>query len=290
MSKLSEILAARKAAANAQPILQSETGKTASAQSIEAVKKPSILDKLRGPNGNKQPTQNNSVLGEKGSAIVEEIAKAPINELSSSEKTISANDKGQSNNVAANANSNELLSGNKTTTEISSAPQKPLSLLQRKLLEKKNASVQNVNSATSSANSQNSSQQTTQISPAERPAVSEPVQTLSASQSADALKQNDGSANIEELKSNLKYLAENIENRELVAQVVRTIALQLKNNRELTPHMANSDVNLMVRGLKAAYATAAFKKQEKSEKRTKTQKGADELSAMFKDAGIDFKF
>lgn len=105
----------------------------------------------------------------------------------------------------------------------------------------------------------------------------------------DAEKKNDGSIEVERLRNNLTYLANNIEQKELVAQVVRTIAVQLKNNPEITPFMSNGDVDLVVRGLRAAYKTAARKKTEIKEKKTEKTRGMDELEAAFKDVGLDLK-
>lgn len=108
----------------------------------------------------------------------------------------------------------------------------------------------------------------------------------SASQSADAEKTNDGVIGLEELRHNLAYLANNIEQKELVAQVVRTIAMQLANSPELTPYMTNADVNLMVRGLRRAYTIAARKKAEVKEAKAAKNKGNAELEQMFRDAGL----
>lgn len=118
--------------------------------------------------------------------------------------------------------------------------------------------------------------------------TSEQTNDSSASQTADAQKTNDGVANIEELKKNLAYLANNIENPALVGQVVRTIAQQIANSPELTPHMSRGEVNLMVRGLRMSYQVAAMKKQEKVDAKVAKSKGSAELGQMFKDAGLDF--
>jgi len=66
------------------------------------------------------------------------------------------------------------------------------------------------------------------------PAIPNEISSGSASQTADAQKTNDGLANISELKHNLAYLANNIDSKELVGQVVRTIATQLQKTPELT--------------------------------------------------------
>jgi hypothetical protein len=108
----------------------------------------------------------------------------------------------------------------------------------------------------------------------------------SASQSADAQKINDGIIGLEELRHNLTYLANNIEQKELVGQIVRTIAQQLANSPELTPYMTNADVNLMVRGLRRGYQIAARKKAEQKEARASKTKDTSELAQAFKDAGL----
>lgn len=111
--------------------------------------------------------------------------------------------------------------------------------------------------------------------------------SASASQTADAQKQNDGQVDTTALRANLEYLANNIEQQELVGQVVRTIATQLKQSPELTPFVSNSDMNLIVRGARFAYNIAARKKTEVKEAKGKAKGNADELNAMFKAAGFD---
>lgn len=88
------------------------------------------------------------------------------------------------------------------------------------------------------------------------------------------------------LRANLKYLADNIEQKELVGQIVRTIAVQLKQNPELTPLMTDGDVDLMVRGLRRSFAIVARKKSEDREKKAGKDKGTNELMAAFRDAGL----
>lgn len=114
-------------------------------------------------------------------------------------------------------------------------------------------------------------------------------QEVSPSQIADNNKTNAGVADLGSLKQNLIYLANNIEQKELVGQVVRTIAVQLVNSPELTPHMTNADVNLVVRGLRSAYSIAARKKQDTKDARVKKSADTSELSAMFKEAGLSLK-
>lgn len=247
MSKLSEILAARKAQTNGatpQPILQSEPIKAAEQTTPQekqrdlgvAQSKPSILDKFKPKSATSGPVDNTP-----RQLIVETRTETPIQPA-----------------VAEQS--------------------RPLTLA-----EKLRARTQHV--------------QVSQLAQ-ERVSVSEktPIQTVqnteilqsSASQTADAQKTNDGTVNIEELKRNLAYLANNIENKDLVADVVRTIAVQIKNYPELFPHMTRGDVNLMVRGLRMAYQIAAMKKQEKKSSVKKNDAAVMEISQMMKDAGIDF--
>lgn len=109
----------------------------------------------------------------------------------------------------------------------------------------------------------------------------------SASQTADTQKTNDGTADIEALKGHLIFLANNIEQKDLVAQVVRTIAVQLQNSPELVGQMSNADVDLVVRGLRRSYAVAARKKQENKEAKIKKGTDTSELHKIFADAGLD---
>lgn len=111
---------------------------------------------------------------------------------------------------------------------------------------------------------------------------------LSASQTSDAQKTNDGQIQVEELRNNLKYLADNIENKDLVPNIIRTIGLQLKNSPEITPYMTHADVNLVVRGARSAYQLAAMAKQNKEDGKKGKSKVMAEVDQIFKDGGIDF--
>jgi len=91
---------------------------------------------------------------------------------------------------------------------------------------------------------------------------------------------------MEKLRGNLDYLAANIEQKELVGQVVRTIAIQLKESPELEAHMNDGDFNLIIRGLRRAFNVAARNKSEKKEFKRKADKEVDELSGLLGDLGI----
>lgn len=113
-----------------------------------------------------------------------------------------------------------------------------------------------------------------------------PPSTQSASGLADSQKTNSGTADITALKTHLTFLENNIGQKEIVAQVVRTIAIQLQNSPELVKGMSNAEVDTVVRGLRSAYNIAARKKSENKE--AKQKKGADTsaLHAAFNDAGL----
>lgn len=163
---------------------------------------------------------------------------------------------------------------------------RPLTLLKRRKLEAQKGK-ENASSQSPASTGQNNSAPTAPQSNTKSQELPSKIEA-SASQHADAQKTNDGAANIEELKRNLAYLANNIENKDLVKDIVKTIAVQIKNNPELFPHMTRGDNNLMVRGLRMAYQVAAMKKQEKNEKKKRDDKGVSELAAMAKEIGLDF--
>lgn len=106
----------------------------------------------------------------------------------------------------------------------------------------------------------------------------------------EAEKTNDGNIDVDKLKDSLVYLANNIEQKEIVAQVVRSICVQIKNNPSITPFMKKSDVDLIVRGVRMAYQVAARKKSEKSEGKTVKDKVTSELADAFKAAGLNLNF
>lgn len=94
------------------------------------------------------------------------------------------------------------------------------------------------------------------------------------------------SADIAQLRANLDYLAANIDQRELVGQVVRTIAVQLKSNPVLGEGMVDADFDLLIRGLRKCYIVAARNKSEKRVAKAAKSADADEIGDMMKDLGI----
>lgn len=116
---------------------------------------------------------------------------------------------------------------------------------------------------------------------------SEQINSNSASQTADAQKTNAGVADLEELRKHLAYLANSIDQKELVAQIVRTIGAQLLASPELTPQMTHAEVDLIVRGLRRGYSIAARKKSEAKEAKQVKNKDFGELGAAFAAAGLN---
>ena len=91
-----------------------------------------------------------------------------------------------------------------------------------------------------------------------------------------------------ELKQNLDFLANNIEQKDLVGQVVRTIGQQLAANPQFDTLLKKADFNLIVRGFRRAYNVAARKKVEGGEKRNSKDKDKEALEAMLRESGIQF--
>ena len=119
--------------------------------------------------------------------------------------------------------------------------------------------------------------------------IPESNQAQSASQTADAQKTNDGAINVEEIRRNLDYLANNIEQKELVGQVVRTIATQLHKDTSLQKFMRDSDVDLVVRAVRSSYQIAARKKTEKTESKKTNTAQMTQLQDAMKELGLDLK-
>lgn len=91
----------------------------------------------------------------------------------------------------------------------------------------------------------------------------------------------------EKLKANFEYLASNIEHREIIGQVVRTIMIQLIAQPELSKNLVNADFNLLMRGFRSAYVSAARRKTEIKEKKKAKTSEIDDLAAMFGQMGVE---
>lgn len=294
MSRIQELLAQQRKTANAQPVLQSkpEEAKIENSQTISSeVKKPGLLEKL----GKKSTARSEGIGRNDPSSVVEqgfvenvekpkEILSEILSPKISGERSIS------DNGNASDIHSTEKRDTNaQNSSELSKEEIMPtgLSIMAQMKWKKEHAAQQSNTNSQSNPPANNvelmdEKKNVQDISPTKG-------SELSASQAADQAKTNDGVANIEELKRNLAYLANHIENKDLVGGVIRTIGQQLKNSPELTPMMTNADVNLVVRGFRMAYQIAAMKKQEKVDNRKAKSKDDDALGAFLRDAGLDLK-
>lgn len=115
-----------------------------------------------------------------------------------------------------------------------------------------------------------------------------PAQTIIVT--VPAPKQDLPQSSIEELRKNLDYLAENIDQKNLVGQVVRTIGTQLYENPQFSSCMKDTDFDLLVRGLRSSYKMAARRRVELGEKREEKREDVLELESMMKDLGVSLKF
>lgn len=111
--------------------------------------------------------------------------------------------------------------------------------------------------------------------------LSAPIMSITQVGIPDDLK-----IDVEALRKNLNYLAANIEQKELIGQVVRTIAVQLRSNPRICTFMQNTDYDLIVRGLRRAFNVRAYAKQQKKDEKVKKSARTSEVEQMFKDAGI----
>lgn len=279
VSKLQELLAAKKGQTNGQvtgsQVVQPKAEPQAQmAPQAPSAKKPSILDKLK--------HKSNSVVEQRPvEGLKDEIQR----------QTISSADQPGNSQTGNNASVSELQNGSSDNKNSDATAEKimPPGLTMMQQMKWKKEHAVKAEAKVPANQPGNSQDQTVSERPSSEPIRSE-SNSQSASRAADDQKTNDGSADVAELKSNLKYLADNIENRELVAQVVRTIAMQVAQHPEIAKHMLRGEVNLMVRGLRSAYQVAAMSKQARAETKKKGDKQVDELAQMFKDMGVNMKF
>jgi hypothetical protein len=93
-------------------------------------------------------------------------------------------------------------------------------------------------------------------------------------------------ANMDKIRENLQFLANNIEQKELVGDVVRTIAVQLQQNPVLGDHLSDGDIDLIVRGLRRAFQTASRVKTEKRYQAKARNEQVDEIGDIMKGLGL----
>lgn len=99
----------------------------------------------------------------------------------------------------------------------------------------------------------------------------------------------DGTIDVETLRKDLNFLALNIEQVDLVRQVVQKIAITLRKNPALASYMKDADVDLIVRGLRRSYNIAVRKKEDKKEGKMKKKGVELDIDAAFSQMGISLK-
>lgn len=254
MSKLREMIEAnkRKAEQNAQPVLQPQAVQKENnvKEGISGATHEPAGNSAGSVNQNSQPagTSDNSVLGKEGPGTAGETSPpAGLTGLALIRWKKEHGNKAPQTAPQSNAGPAQNISGQPDKVSASNTPQ-----------------------------SQGPSPNT-----AGGPSVEK-----SASGTADSQKSNNGTADLDALRGHLSFLAANITQKELVAQVVRTIAVQLQKTPELVGKMSEADVDLVVRGLRYAYSIAARKKAEIKETKSKNKADTSDLHKAFADNGL----
>ncbi len=93
---------------------------------------------------------------------------------------------------------------------------------------------------------------------------------------------------IEELRGQVKFLIANIDSKDQVSGVVRSIMTKLQANPDLCVFFPDVDMNAVVRGARGSYKFQARAKEEKATKKTKKASAVSELSAEMAAMGLDF--
>lgn len=90
----------------------------------------------------------------------------------------------------------------------------------------------------------------------------------------------------ERVRSLFQMLAENIDQREAVAEVVYTITSRLQSNPNFKEILRPEDFGLMVRGMRTAYGVLAAKKSETKSKRAPNSENVNDFLMGLKDIGF----
>lgn len=100
-------------------------------------------------------------------------------------------------------------------------------------------------------------------------------------------KQDLPDAELDHFKKQLKYLEENIEQKELIGQVVRSIMMMWRKNPQFSSSMTNAEEDIVCRGFMRAFNVAARRKTEEQGKKTAKKATVSELDELMKDAGFN---
>lgn len=89
-----------------------------------------------------------------------------------------------------------------------------------------------------------------------------------------------------ELRKNLDFLSANMEQKDLVGQVVRTIMIQLTKNPTFSSKMSDTDYDTLTRGFRRAHNVAKRKAEEKKTVKAGKKREVNEFADFMKDSGM----
>ena len=93
---------------------------------------------------------------------------------------------------------------------------------------------------------------------------------------------------IDKIRGLFDMLGDNLNNKEAVANCVRSVISALQDNPNMRAILRPEDLGLMVRGLRTAYGVLAAKKQTAKAKRSVNEEEVNAFLAGFRDLGIKF--
>lgn len=94
-------------------------------------------------------------------------------------------------------------------------------------------------------------------------------------------------ADLASFRAQLKYLEENIEQKELIGQVVRNIMQMWRRNPQFSSSISDADEDIVARGFMRAFNVAARRKTEDQGKKTAKKATISELDELMKGAGFN---
>lgn len=116
--------------------------------------------------------------------------------------------------------------------------------------------------------------------------ISSPPDVSADEFNSDDQSENFSSESIENFKTALQILENNIDNKEVVGQATASILSLIKNDEEVRAMLRPENIQLMVRGLRESYGTVIVKKETRQTKRQQSQENVDDLLSGMKD--LDF--
>lgn len=119
-----------------------------------------------------------------------------------------------------------------------------------------------------------------------QPAATTPATAVAAAP-PEPPKQDLSEAELTEFKRQLAYLEANIEQKELIGQVVRSIMMMWRKNPQFSSSMTNAEEDIVCRGFMRAFNVAARRKTEEQGKKTAKKATVSELDELMRGAGFN---